>query len=266
MATTVPPLICHPLPMWPEMGRAVGGVGALHRLRGNRLWDGRRCVSDTPGPGSPNTGCVCPRPACLPRRGPGTTGRAACPTLEPRPQGVSSGPGSKPDYLGSDVTPPSHANRYKRLSQPASSFVKRKKIKPLQASASETSCLFVLPGPVLATTAFRLGAPTRRGQLPSMVWPSPAALGSSCWMQDMPLEAASSGHTPSPLPHCSPSGQPSRPGCPAGLFPTECPDIQGICWEWPEPGTVGPALLGHRWAPTTGHLSSGLISHSASPL
>ena len=82
----------------------------------------------------------------------------------------------------------------------------------------------------------------------------------------MPLEAASSGHTPSPLPHCSPSGQPSRPGCPAGLFPTECPDIQGICWEWPEPGTVGPALLGHRWAPTTGHLSSGLISHSVSPL
>lgn len=57
------------------------------------------------------------------------------------------GPGSGRAYLGSDVTPPSHTNWYKRLSQPASSFVKRRKrIKLLQASASETSCLLALPG------------------------------------------------------------------------------------------------------------------------
>lgn len=256
-ATTVLPLIRHPLPTWPEVRRVVGAWGPSTAREGTGSETEGAVHPTLWGWAAPTLGVfardqpVCPEEAGAPWGGP------PAPLWQPRPRGVQPWVRALSEPTWGQTSPYPATQTGTSASQPASSVVKRRKrIKLLQASTSETSCRW----PAWRRAGdhgLYVGGAHEAGPAPQHGPAQPGGPGE--WLLDAGRAPGGRvlGPHPPPLSHCSPSGQPSPscPECPAGLFPTERPDTQGICWEWPELGPVGPALPGHCWAPTMGHLS-----------
>ena len=139
-------------------------------------------------------------------------GGPPAPLWQPRPRGVQPWVRALSEPTWGQTSPHPATQTGTSASQPASSVVKqRKRIKLLQASTSETSCRW----PAWRRAGdhgLYIGGAHEAGPAPQHGPAWPGAPGSGCWMQDVPPEAASSGHT---LLHCHIAPQAGSPPPPA---------------------------------------------------